>query len=281
MSSISESFSSLNITNYISLNGGDFYMGSPEYEHERKDWEILHEVRIENFHICKYAVSVNDFKTFIDDTKYLTDAELNGGSNSYNGIRWITKLNVNWRHGVGGRIIPFLNYNHPVVHVSWNDACEFCKWLSQKINLKICLPTEAQWEYACRSGTSSPFSFGDNIHSEYVNYHGFYPFYPDEIEMYRQNTVPVDSFEPNLWGLYCMHGNTYEWCKDWYRKEYYQECLERGLQFNPIDELVAEDRVLRGGSWWSGAKYCRSGSRYGHPPVYSDDDTGFRPIINF
>jgi formylglycine-generating enzyme required for sulfatase activity len=73
-----------------------------------------------------------------------------------------------------------------------------------------------------------------------------------------------------------MHGNVYEWCLDWYRKDFYEECLQQALVNNPLDASISNERILRGGSWWAGAKYCRSASRYGHTPEYSDSDTGFR-----
>jgi formylglycine-generating enzyme required for sulfatase activity len=254
-------------------------MGSNENEFDRKDWEILHEVTLSDFSICKYAVTIADFEIFVNETNYSSDAETNNCSNVYDGEKWFYLHDVNWRYGIPGNLRDKTEYYHPVIHVSWNDASMFCKWLSETFGKKYRLPTEAEWEYSCRAGTTTPFNTGENISSDKVNYHGHYPYNNFKSDNYLQDTVPVYFYASNKWGIFNMHGNTYEWCLDWYNKEFYQFCKLNGKVLNPIDSNMSVDRVIRGGSWWSGAKYCRSASRYGHKPDYRDSDTGFRIVF--
>lgn len=261
-------------------------MGSPESERDRKDWEVQHLVHLNSYYICKYQVSVYDFELFVRDTNFETSAEVLGRSNSYDGDRWSLRPGVNWRHGVNSHPRARRDHDHPVIHVSWNDAARFCEWASVTMKVNCRLPTEAEWECACRSGSTSPFHTGDDLTTDQANFHGHYPYYINERRRdgalgdrsgtYRQDTVAVNEFAPNSWGLYNTHGNVYEWCLDWYRKEFYEECKTHGVVDAPLDEMIARERVLRGGSWWAGAKYCRCASRFGHPPGYSDSDTGFR-----
>ncbi len=105
------------------------------------------------------------------------------------------------------------------------------------------LPTEAQWEYSCRAGTQTPFSFGENITPEHVNYHGEHPYAGSKNGQYRQKTVPVKSLPPNPWGLFEMHGNVWEWCTDWYEKVYPKQAVT-----DPSGPDDGTSRVLRGGS---------------------------------
>jgi len=283
--------SSLLLSNYAKIERQTFRMGSSESEHDRKEWEVQHWVCLSNYYICKYQVSVFDFNLFINETSYKTNADVFKHSNTWDGDKWSLKRNVNWKHSVrNGTRVP-TEYDHPVVHVSWNDAVKFCEWASLKMNRNCRLPTEAEWECACRANTLSPFHTGSNLSTEQANFHGHYPYYMiglrregawgDKLGKYREETVAVNSFAPNQWGLYNMHGNVYEWCVDWYRKDFYVECMGHAIVDNPLDDLTANEKVLRGGSWWSGAKYCRSASRFGHAPEYSDSDTGFRLVVDY
>jgi formylglycine-generating enzyme required for sulfatase activity len=136
------------------------------------------------------------------------------------------------------------------------------------------LPTEAQWEYACRAGTTTPFNTGYNLTTDQANYNGNYPYNNNAKGQYREKTLPVGSFLPNGWGLYDMHGNVREWCLDWYG-----EYLTKS-QTNPKGLASGSCRVLRGGSWNSFAQYCRSADRTGSAP--SDNGygiLGFRVVI--
>ncbi|HPI61317.1 MAG TPA: formylglycine-generating enzyme family protein [Zoogloea sp.] len=159
----------------------------------------------------------------------------------------------------------------PVEQVSWEAVQTFLDRLNALVpGLDAGLPSEAQWEYACRAGTTAPFSFGRNITPEQVNYDGNYPYAGAEKGLYRERTVAVGSLPPNPWGLYEMHGNVWEWCADWYGP------YPDGSQIDPAGPPDGSWRVLRGGSWFSDAQDCRSACRYGIPPVVADHIIGFR-----
>ncbi len=160
----------------------------------------------------------------------------------------------------------------PVESVSWNDCQQFIARLNEGTpGLGVHLPNEAQWEYACRAGTSTPFSFGDNISTEQVNYNGNYPYGNAKKGEFRAKTAPVKSLPPNGWGLYEMHGNVWEWCSDWFWDHY-----EKDKQVDPTGPKKGADRVLRGGSWISGGRYVRSASRDRYSPDNRDYFTGLR-----
>jgi formylglycine-generating enzyme required for sulfatase activity len=133
---------------------------------------------------------------------------------------------------------------------------EFCARLSQRMGRTYTLPSEAQWEYACRAGTSSPFHFGETITTTLANYDGNYAYGDGPKGENRQQTTPVGSFPANAWGLQDMHGNVWEWCQDWH--------------------TVGSYRVDRGGSWSEKAKVCRSAGRFGYQPSFRLGSMGFR-----
>lgn len=138
--------------------------------------------------------------------------------------------------------------------------------------LKAQLPTEAQWEYACCAGTDTPFSFGDNITPEQVNYEGNYPYAGGKKGLYRQKTVPVKSLPANPWGLYEMHGNVWEWCQDAWQEK---------LPAKPVTDPEGAggdtgQRVVRGGSWLDEGRYCRSAYRLRLSPDLRFNLLGFR-----
>jgi len=165
------------------------------------------------------------------------------------------------------------------VHVSWNDAVAYCKWLSLKTGKKFRLPTEAEWEYACRAGTVTPFSTGSNLTTDQANYDGNYPYNGNKKGVYRGTTVPVTYFAPNAWGLYNMHGNVLEWCIDGNEKEYYQECLEKGVVQNlGNNDSLGANRVARGGSWFLNEVFCRSADRRSYAPGSCNMNIGFRIV---
>jgi hypothetical protein len=133
---------------------------------------------------------------------------------------------------------------NPVESVSWDDVQAFLSELNRRVpGLQARLPSEAEWEYACRAGTTTPFSFGDNITPEQVNYDGNQPYAGGEKGLYRQKTVPAGSLPANPWGLYEMHGNVWEWCADWYGD------YPNTPQVDPTGPQTGGSRVLRGGSW--------------------------------
>jgi hypothetical protein len=160
----------------------------------------------------------------------------------------------------------------PVETVSWHDAKEFCRRLSMKEGKEYTLPTEAEWEYACRSGTTGPFSTGKNLTTGQANYNGNpYPGYPKGI--YRGATVSVGSFAPNGFGLHDMHGNVWEWCEDWsadYQSSFVQD---------PKGPATGSERVVRGGGLDDEARGCRSAIRGWLPPETRTYGAGFRVVM--
>ena len=178
--------------------------------------------------------------------------------------------------------------------VSWYDAIEYCNKRSQKEGLTPAynisgsgdnrtvtwnknangyrLPTEAEWEYACRAGTTTPFSTGNNVTTSQANYDGNYPYNNNAKGTYREKTTPVGSFASNAWGLYDMHGNVWEWCWDWYGS------YSSGAQTDPVGASSGSDRVFRGGSWYYNAGYVRSAGRSGATPSYWNYGMGFRLV---
>lgn len=162
----------------------------------------------------------------------------------------------------------------PVERVNWIECQDFVR----KLNLLIpgggfSLPSEAQWEYACRAGTKEPFSFGETISTDQANYDGTKIYGGGQQGVLRGKTVPVGSFPANAWGLHDMHGNVYEWCVDWYDK-----CSAMPV-IDPQGPTVGESRVLRGGSYSAPPAFCRSAWRMtGPPPDYRDSGIGFRII---
>ncbi|MGH9846253.1 MAG: formylglycine-generating enzyme family protein [Blastocatellia bacterium] len=165
----------------------------------------------------------------------------------------------------------FLCKDRPVEQVSWDDLQEFIERLNQRVpGLNATLPSEAQWEYACRAGTTSPFSFGETASTEQANYNGNYPYRDQGPKgKYREKTVDVKALPHNAWGLYQMHGNVWEWCRDGFREH---------TTGSVVDPLGSEDgpRVLRGGSWLNLAGCLRCACRDPGARAYRDSDRGFR-----
>ncbi|WP_198009403.1 formylglycine-generating enzyme family protein [Nitrosomonas sp. Is79A3] len=162
--------------------------------------------------------------------------------------------------------------NLPVENISWNQVQQFITQLNKLYpELFVRLPTEAQWEYACRASTTTPFCFGENITPEQVNYNGNYPYAGGEKGLYRGRTVPVKSLLPNPWGLYEMHGNVWEWCTDWYEEKYSTRAVT-----DPVGPADGTFRVLRGGSWNFNGGEVRSAYRFRRGPVNRLIDIGFR-----
>jgi formylglycine-generating enzyme required for sulfatase activity len=160
----------------------------------------------------------------------------------------------------------FKGETNPVEQVSWNDATEFCKKLSEKTRQAVRLPTEAEWEYACRAGTATAFSFGDSDSAL-----GDYAWYSANSS---NTTHPVGQKKPNAWGLYDMHGNLWEWCADWYGD------YPKAAVTDPQGAASGTSRVLRGGSWFSNSDYCRAAHRDDRNPVNRNGGYGFRVVVS-
>jgi formylglycine-generating enzyme required for sulfatase activity len=170
----------------------------------------------------------------------------------------------------------------PVENVSWNDAVEFCKKLSELPEEKRSgrvyrLATEAEWEYACRGGASSskPFHFGDSLSSTQANFDGNYPYGGAGKGPYLKRTTRVGSYQANTFGLYDMHGNVWEWCADWYDENYYKDSPRK----DPTGPATGTSRVLRGGSWDGNGSNCRSAYRLNDGPGRRGSDIGFRVVL--
>lgn len=166
--------------------------------------------------------------------------------------------------------------SQPVEQVSWHQVQTFLQRLQTLLpDCQVDLPSEAEWEYACRAGTESPFSFGANISPQQVNYDGNHPYPGSKQGEYREKTLPVKSLPTNPWGLYEMHGNVYEWCKDG------QRSYDQQAQIDPLGPMAGDDlpRVIRGGSWFGYAGWARSPIRIAYHPGYAFYDLGFRVCL--
>jgi formylglycine-generating enzyme required for sulfatase activity len=154
------------------------------------------------------------------------------------------------------------NLKNPVECVSWNDAKAFCKKLKEITGKEFRLPTEAEWEYGCRAGTTTTFYFGETLSTEQANYDGNYTFGEGKKGIYRQKTTPVEGFPANQFGLYDMHGNVREWCEDSWHESYVEKPESIKQNGNTIwSSSNALRYVLRGGCWINGPRICRSANR--------------------
>jgi formylglycine-generating enzyme len=255
---------------WTNIPAGKFTMGSDETEAGRNNNENKHNVTLSAFKMSKYETTVAQFKSFIDATGYLTDAEKGTGNykGSVIGIGENKNTNplINWRYDAVGNLRPLKEYNHPVLHVSWNDAHAFAEWMGCR------LPTEAEWEYACRADSTSAFNTGENLTTEQANYNGTFPYNNNKKGIYREKTMPVGSFSPNGWGLFDMHGNVNEWCSDWYGNYPNDEVTD------PQGPQTGTSHIIRGGSWNYPAKSCRNASRKYQEPIFRTNDLGFRIV---
>jgi formylglycine-generating enzyme required for sulfatase activity len=169
----------------------------------------------------------------------------------------------------------FSGAERPVEKVSWNDAVDFCEKLRQKTGREYRLPSEAEWEYACRAGTTTPFHFGETITTDLANYNGNYTYASEPKRKYLQETTDVGSFPPNAFGLYDMHGNVWEWCQDdWH--DNYSNAPKDGSVWTSQSGIT---KLLRGGSWTYTPANCRSASRY-HSNLGNYDLIGFRVVCS-
>jgi formylglycine-generating enzyme len=262
------------------IPAGEFLMGSQETEKDRSENEgPQHQVRITKpFYMGDTTVTKDQFAAFMRDSGYRTDAEKAGNSWLVVGTTYKVVDGMNWKSAGFEQA-----GNHPVVHVSWNDAKAFCSWLSKKEGKEYRLPTEAEWEYACRAGSTTQFSFGDDdddLH-KYGNYcdrsntNGF--TWQDKAHQDGYDrTAPVGSFKPNPWGLYDMHGNVWQWCEDLYEEDYYRKSPDA----DPTGPAQGNERVIRGGSWYRNPRFCRSTFRKQYLPVTRCDDFGFRVVVS-
>jgi formylglycine-generating enzyme required for sulfatase activity len=169
----------------------------------------------------------------------------------------------------------FKGANFPVENISWHDAQEFCHKLSEFTGKPYRLPTEAEWEYACRAGTNTPFYFGEIITADFANFNAQVSYGASPRSKYRMQTTEVNTFPPNAFGLFDMHGNVWEWCQDEAHDHYRSAPLD-GSAWEGVNSSSNRSRVLRGGAWNSDPSNCRSAFRNGYFPDSRFDRCGFR-----
>ena len=217
----------------IAIPGGDFLMGSKQDLGFKSEYP-QHKVKIESFFMSKFPITQAQWAAIAALPPANRELDLNPSE--------------------------FIGDNRPVETISWYDAVEFCQRLYRETGRKYRLPTEAEWEYACRAGTDTPFYFGLTITADLANYDSNYAYASESPLKYRGETTPVGLFPPNAFGLYDMHGNVYEWCVDTWHKDY------QGAPDDGSARLDLRDRdlcvqVLRGGSWLTAPSECRSACR--------------------
>ena len=264
----------------IEIPAGSFLMGSPPEEPERSDDEgPQHEVTLESFFISQTPITQAQWR------------EVAGWQPSP-AERWGRDLNSDPSHfqnregQAEGEVRLFEaeanTDNRPVENVSWLDAMEFCNRLSQRTGRTYSLPSESQWEYACRAGTTAPFHFGDMISPELANYDGNYAYADGHQGVYRKQTTPVGMFPANAWGLHDMHGNVWEWCLDEWHESYEGAPIDGRAWGDAAEGEKSKESVkiklLRGGSWYSLPRYCRSASRFHGRPGDANFCVGFRVV---
>ena len=233
----------------VHIPGGTFLMGSPENEKDRNSSESpQHQVTVPSFFMGKYPVTQKQWRLVAALPKIKIDLESDPSS--------------------------FKGDNLPVERVSWNHTQEFCARLSRKTNQTYRLPSEAEWEYACRGGTTTPFYFGETISTELANYHGNYTYGGGAKGEYREKTTEVGKFPANPCGLYDMCGNVWEWCEDEWHGNYINAPTDGSAWSNGSNNYMS----LRGGSWFHTPHYCRSASRYNDFRDNLNNPFGFRVV---
>ncbi|MEH2192205.1 MAG: SUMF1/EgtB/PvdO family nonheme iron enzyme [Nostoc sp.] len=245
----SENLGNAVVLEMVAIPGGKFLMGSPENEPERQDSESpQHTVTVQPFFMGKFPVTQSQWAI----------------------VAALKKVNIDLNPEPSN----FKGANRPVECVSWDDAIEFCARLSNKTGKTYRLPSEAEWEYACRAGTTTPFYFGETITTDLANYDGNYTYNSGSEGEYRQQTTDVGIFLPNLFGLFDMHGNIWEWCQDGWH-ENYSKAPNNGSAWMGNDDK----RLLRGGSWIYNPGFCRSAFRNWSARDYSNYYVGFRVVV--
>jgi len=230
----------------VVIPGGRFLMGSPPDEPERKSNERQHEVEVASFALGKYAVTFEEYDRFVAATQREKPDD------------------QSWIRG-----------RHPVINVTCFNAIAYAEWLSQQTGQTYRLPTEAEWEYACRAGTTTPFYFGATISTDQANYNGDYTYGGGQKGGYREKTVEVGQFPANAWGLHDMHGNVWEWTGSEYDGGY------GGAESRTVgDSNFGGILVLRGGSWINESKWLRSSVRGKGSPHDDSNSLGFRLARN-
>jgi sulfatase modifying factor 1 len=272
---------------FVEIPAGTFQMGiadgheiGPQCYSERP----RHLVTISRaFRLSRHEVTVGQFRRFVAETGYQTEAEQSGrGCNGLNLSNGAVERRPDWIWRSAGFD---QTDQHPVVCVSWADAVAFCEWLSQHESARYRLPTEAEWEYACRAGTQTLLSTGDELQSlkghansgeqSLRNVFALAQGVPDWDDGYSF-TAPVGLFHPNAFGLFDMHGNVGEWCSDWFDPQYYYMSDDVDPTGPPSSRYW---RSVRGGSWYNTPSSCRSCGRHDGVPTAASTTNGFRIVM--
>ncbi|XP_054832210.1 formylglycine-generating enzyme [Eublepharis macularius] len=271
------------------IPAGVFTMGTDEPAIQQDGEWPARRVHVGSFYMDRYEVSNAEFEKFVNATGYLTEAERFGDSFVFEGMLseqvktgiqqavaaapwWMPVKGANWRHPEGPDSDISNRIDHPVLHVSWNDAVAFCTWAGKR------LPTEAEWEYSCRGGLENRlFPWGNKLHprgQHYANiWQGEFPASNTEEDGYK-GTAPVTAFPPNGYGLYNMVGNSWEWTSDWWAVNHSAD-----ETYNPKGPPTGTDRVKKGGSYMCHKSYCyryRCAARSQNTPDSSASNLGFR-----
>ena len=251
----------------LRIPAGNFEMGAPETEAESLGRERpVHRVTLGEFLLAQTPITQAQWRAVTQWQRLAHE----------DGEIWPESLDPD---PVAKLVNPerFQGEQRPVVNVSWHDAMAFCQRLRLRTGKNYTLPSEAHWEYACRAGTTTPFHWGTTISAELANYNGKVVYGEGEKGEYRQQTMDVASFPANPWGLHDMHGNIWEWCADYWHDNY-KGGPEDGCAW--IDQEAKEDelksRLLRGGSWLSSPRDCRSAYRSNIHPGLRNFYIGFR-----
>lgn len=266
--------------NMIRVKGGTFEMGDTAGDADEKP---LHQVLITDFMLAATETTYQEFEAFVRTTGYVTDAERGEGSYIWDSLGWHIRLGVHWRHDALGRTIQNSN-EYPVIHVSWNDATQYCNWLSEKqglikvydfqfdslvINLQANgyrLPTEAEWEYAAAGGATKKKG-----HFSGKGALGSLAWYAANTNHGPQKAAQKS---PNALGISDLSGNVWEWCHDWYDKDSYKQHPNS----NTFGSSTGKERSIRGGSWNNNARHCRVANRSSRFPDFRDGSIGFRVL---
>ncbi len=279
----------------VVVPGGAFLMGDPFGEGYRSDGETpVHEVQVDSFRMDATAVTNKMFDTFVQSTGHRTEAEVYGTSAVFHLLVkapqsdilsrvagapwWLDVRGADWAHPAGPSSHWSHVPDHPVVHVSWNDARAYCSWAGRR------LPTEAEWEFAARGGlAANRYAWGNELNpdGEYrCNiWQGRFPTVNTEEDGFL-GTAPVRSFAPNGYGLYETAGNVWEWCSDWHLPDYYRTSPRE----DPPGPVSGSRRVIRGGSYLCHESYCnryRVAARTSNSPESSSGNCGFRTVADF